>query len=31
MYYFSKIMRAPFSDAVARVTEGLKAEGFCCS
>lgn len=28
MYYFSKIMKAPFSDAVTRVTEGLKAEGF---
>ncbi len=28
MYYFSKTMRAPFSDAVARVTDALKAEGF---
>lgn len=28
MYYFSKILRAPFADAVTRVTDGLKAEGF---
>ncbi len=28
MYYFSKKMTAPFSEAVARVTEGLKKEGF---
>ena len=28
MYYFSKTMRAPFSDAVARVTDALKVEGF---
>ncbi len=28
MYYFSKKMTGPFNEAVARVTEGLKAEGF---
>lgn len=28
MYYFSKTMRMSFDDAVARVTDALKAEGF---
>ena len=28
MYYFNKTMRVPFDDAIARVTDALKAEGF---
>jgi uncharacterized protein (DUF302 family) len=27
-YYFSKILTMPFDDAVTRVTEHLKTEGF---
>lgn len=27
-YYFSKTLMMPFDDAVAKVTEGLKSEGF---
>ena len=27
-YHFSRVIEAPFEDAVARVTEALKAEGF---
>ncbi len=27
-YHFSRVIKAPFEDAVARVTEALKAEGF---
>jgi uncharacterized protein (DUF302 family) len=27
-YYFSKTLKLPFDDAVARVTEGLKTAGF---
>lgn len=27
-YYFSKLMRVPFDDAVQRTTEALKREGF---
>jgi uncharacterized protein (DUF302 family) len=27
-YYFSKLIRAPFDDAVQRTTEALKREGF---
>ncbi len=27
-YYFSKTLRAPFDEAIARLTEGLKKQGF---
>lgn len=27
-YYFNKILKAPFEDAIARTTEALKKEGF---